>query len=264
MESSQRMTIGQLVECLVGKCAAIQGMDADGTVFEEHDFEHAKDVLEKLGYERNGYEEMYNGMSGEKMKAQIFVGPTFYQRLKHLVEDKIHCLDATHDVLTSEGWKQISKITMEDNIACLKDNIVVYEQPVNVFAYEDYEGEMYSIDSDFVKLTVTGNHRMWAKLEGDDEFNFHYARDIYGKSARYLTMNENGSMEEVDGTSDMVEKIYVDKVPVYCVEVPSEVFFVRDSITKVAVWTANSRSRGAKTSLTRRNYACLSYITRCS
>jgi DNA-directed RNA polymerase beta subunit len=85
-----RMTIGQLVECLVGKCAAIQGMDADGTVFEEHDFEHAKDVLEKLGYERNGYEEMYNGMSGEKMKAQIFIGPTFYQRLKHLVEDKIH------------------------------------------------------------------------------------------------------------------------------------------------------------------------------
>lgn len=85
-----RMTIGQLVEGLVGKCAAIQGMDADGTVFEEHDFESAKDTLEKLGYDRNGYEYMYNGMTGEKMLTKIFLCPTFYQRLKHLVEDKIH------------------------------------------------------------------------------------------------------------------------------------------------------------------------------
>jgi len=84
------MTIGQLVEGLVGKCAAIQGMDADGTVFEEHDFESAKDTLEKLGHDRNGYEYMYNGMTGEKMLTKIFLCPTFYQRLKHLVEDKIH------------------------------------------------------------------------------------------------------------------------------------------------------------------------------
>jgi len=107
-----RMTIGQLVECLVGKCAAIQGMDADGTVFEEHDFEHAKDVLEKLGYERNGYEEMYNGMSGEKMKALIFVGPTFYQRLKHLVEDKIHSRSrGAKTSLTRRNYACLSYIT---------------------------------------------------------------------------------------------------------------------------------------------------------
>lgn len=84
------MTIGQLVECLVGKSSAIQGMDADGTAFEEYDIESVKDTLEKLGYERNGYEYLYNGMTGERMKTQIFFGPTFYQRLKHLVEDKIH------------------------------------------------------------------------------------------------------------------------------------------------------------------------------
>jgi DNA-directed RNA polymerase beta subunit/intein/homing endonuclease len=85
-----RMTIGQLLESLVGKVAALQGMDADGTAFEEHDIEFVKNKLEELGYERNGYEELYNGMTGEKMKVQIFMGPTFYQRLKHLVEDKIH------------------------------------------------------------------------------------------------------------------------------------------------------------------------------
>mgnify|MGYP000476366140 CR=1 FL=1 len=85
-----RMTIGQLKESLIGKVAALQGMDADGTAFEEYDLEAVKDELEKLGYNRNGYEEMYNGMTGEKLKVEIFIGPTYYQRLKHLVEDKIH------------------------------------------------------------------------------------------------------------------------------------------------------------------------------
>lgn len=85
-----RMTIGQLVECLVGKVAALQGMDADGTSFEEHDIPSVKAKLKELGYEENGKEFLYNGMTGEKMKVAIYFGPTFYQRLKHLVEDKLH------------------------------------------------------------------------------------------------------------------------------------------------------------------------------
>jgi DNA-directed RNA polymerase II subunit RPB2 len=85
-----RMTIGQLIECLVGKTAVLEGMDGDGTPFETYDIEKVKDRLEKLGYERNGNEFLYNGMTGEKMEVSIFFGPTYYQRLKHLVEDKIH------------------------------------------------------------------------------------------------------------------------------------------------------------------------------
>jgi DNA-directed RNA polymerase II subunit RPB2 len=85
-----RMTIGQLVECLVGKVAAIKGHEADGTPFNAVDVESIKDELEKLGYNRQGYEYLYNGMTGQKMKTMICIGPTYYQRLKHLVEDKIH------------------------------------------------------------------------------------------------------------------------------------------------------------------------------
>lgn len=84
------MTIGQLVECLVGKAAALQGMDADGTSFEEYDLSSVKAKLKELGYEENGKEYLYNGQTGEKLKVMIFFGPTYYQRLKHLVEDKIH------------------------------------------------------------------------------------------------------------------------------------------------------------------------------
>jgi DNA-directed RNA polymerase II subunit RPB2 len=43
-----------------------------------------------LGFEHKGYETLYNGETGEKIKSKIFIGPTFYQRLKHMVKDKIH------------------------------------------------------------------------------------------------------------------------------------------------------------------------------
>jgi DNA-directed RNA polymerase II subunit RPB2 len=85
-----RMTVAQLIECLIGKVAAINGTEADGTSFTMVDAEKIKDDLEKLGYERNGFEYLYNGITGQRMKAQIFIGPTFYQRLKHLVSDKMH------------------------------------------------------------------------------------------------------------------------------------------------------------------------------
>lgn len=85
-----RMTIGQIIECLIGKVGAIKGHECDGTAFTDINVNAIKDELEKLGYNRNGSEYMYNGMTGKKMKSMIFVGPTFYQRLKHLVKDKSH------------------------------------------------------------------------------------------------------------------------------------------------------------------------------
>lgn len=84
------MTIGQLIECMVGKVAAIEGYDADGTPFEPHDLAYIENRLAELGYNSKGFEDMYNGMTGEKLKVGIFIGPTYYQRLKHLVQDKIH------------------------------------------------------------------------------------------------------------------------------------------------------------------------------
>ena len=85
-----RMTMGQLLECLLGKMGSMKGHDCDGTPFTHIDVEKIKEELEKLGYQRDGSEYLYNGMTGQKMKSMIFIGPTFYQRLKHLVFDKVH------------------------------------------------------------------------------------------------------------------------------------------------------------------------------
>lgn len=85
-----RMTIGQLIECVTGKVSACKGYETDGTPFNKFDINKVMDELEELGYNRTGKEYLYNGMTGKKMEAMIFIGPTYYQRLKHLVADKIH------------------------------------------------------------------------------------------------------------------------------------------------------------------------------
>jgi len=86
----KRMPVGQLIECMIGKIASVKGIEMDGTSFEKVDIDSLRKMLKELGYQEDGCEYMYNGMTGEKIKTAIFIGPTFYLRLKHLVDDKIH------------------------------------------------------------------------------------------------------------------------------------------------------------------------------
>lgn len=85
-----RMTIGQLKETLLGKVLIHLGMFGDGTSFGDLDVKTIAAQLQKLGYESYGNEIMYDGLSGEQFDASIFIGPVFYQRLKHMVNDKQH------------------------------------------------------------------------------------------------------------------------------------------------------------------------------
>lgn len=85
-----RMTIAQLIECIMGKIGSMKGKFFDGTPFEKVNIDNLCDELNDLGFEHKGYETLYNGETGEKIKSKIFIGPTFYQRLKHMVKDKIH------------------------------------------------------------------------------------------------------------------------------------------------------------------------------
>lgn len=85
-----RMTIGQLIECLIGKVSTLRREEADGTPFENRNIGAIKKQLGELGYREDGTEFMYNGMTGEMMRIAIFIGPTYYNRLKHMVEDKVH------------------------------------------------------------------------------------------------------------------------------------------------------------------------------
>ena len=85
-----RMTIGQLLECIMGKVGAIEGHHIDGTPFKKVDIKLFQNKLKQYGYNKNGSEYLRCGMNGKILKSEIFIGPTYYQRLKHMVEDKIH------------------------------------------------------------------------------------------------------------------------------------------------------------------------------
>lgn len=85
-----RMTIGQLKETLLGKVLLELGLFGDGTSFGNFDIKDICKELHRLGYESNGNELLYNGQTGEQIETNIFIGPAFYQRLKHMVADKQH------------------------------------------------------------------------------------------------------------------------------------------------------------------------------
>jgi len=85
-----RMTIAQLKETLLGKVLVELGMFGDGTAFNDCSIESIRRQLSDLGYESCGNEIMYNGCNGQQMETSVFIGPVFYQRLKHMVLDKQH------------------------------------------------------------------------------------------------------------------------------------------------------------------------------
>jgi len=86
------MTINQLLECVLGKSCALDGEFGDSTPFTSSSVDIAETICDRLGmkgYQRSGNEMLYNGISGEPM-GMCFIGPVYYQRLKHLVSDKMH------------------------------------------------------------------------------------------------------------------------------------------------------------------------------
>jgi DNA-directed RNA polymerase II subunit RPB2 len=85
-----RMTIAQLKETLLGKVLLVLGLFGDGTSFGTLDVKTIAEKLQNVGYESYGNEVMYNGLTGEQLETNIFFGPVFYQRLKHMVNDKQH------------------------------------------------------------------------------------------------------------------------------------------------------------------------------
>ena len=85
-----RMTIAQLKETLLGKVLLELGLFGDGTSFGKFDIKDICKELQKVGFESNGNEIMYNGLTGEQLETSVFIGPVFYQRLKHMVSDKNH------------------------------------------------------------------------------------------------------------------------------------------------------------------------------
>ena len=85
-----RMTVGKLLELMSGKAAVLEGCYGDSTAFSGDKAEALGRVLISHGYNYRGKDVFYSGITGEMMPGYVFFGPIYYQRLKHMVVDKMH------------------------------------------------------------------------------------------------------------------------------------------------------------------------------
>lgn len=201
MAMPSRMTIGQMIEGIIGKAAVHLGGYAECTVFSEVDTHKLGAIMEANGFDYCGNEVLYSGITGKQMDVQIFFGPTYYQRLKHMAEDKIHCASSDHQVLTSRGWVPIAEVTVADTVATLSQTgNIEYQNPTAIHHYPDYEGEMYEIENSNISLNVTSNHRMYisriiSTTKKWKPYGLKQAKDIQGKLVKY---KKNGTWSSPD------------------------------------------------------------------
>ena len=85
-----RMTVGMLMESVCGKASVLRGKSVDGTAFIGEKINDVKDVMKEYGFDYSGKEIMYDGRTGKKFPVDVFIGVVYYQRLKHMVLDKVH------------------------------------------------------------------------------------------------------------------------------------------------------------------------------
>ncbi|KAK6640736.1 DNA-directed RNA polymerase III subunit RPC2 [Polyplax serrata] len=85
-----RMTVGKLIELLAGKAGVVTGKHHYGTAFGGSTVQEVQEELIRHGFNYEGKDLLYSGITGEPMEVYVYSGPVFYQRLKHMVQDKIH------------------------------------------------------------------------------------------------------------------------------------------------------------------------------
>jgi len=179
-----RMNVGQIYECLLGLAGYYLGEYYRILPFDEKIGEEASRsfVFSKL-YEARlktgnswlfdpknpGKTYLFDGRTGEKFEQQVTVGYAYILKLVHLVDDKIHCITSDHDVLTSNGWKNIAKLQYTDKIATLEHGFLIYQYPKSLLFYPNYSGKIYQISTDYIDFNVTINHRVWAS-----EYNVYF------------------------------------------------------------------------------------------
>jgi len=225
-------------DIMIGKVSPIQPTGNNNKVYKDSSeiFKSNVDgVIDRVHtgiYNAEGYE-MYNVRV--RMERKPVIGDKF-------------CLVNSAEVLTKDGWKNINQISLKDNVYIYdpETNIMSYEYPqeVHYFNYDsEIDGKMYQLKSELVELTVTPNHRMWVKEEGNNKYNFMLARDCYNKNVTYNISLTNSNINEYTINKYNDSEEWIDyKGTVHCLTVRTGIFMVREN--GKPVWTGNSNRHG--------------------
>ena len=142
------------------------------------------------------------------------------------------CTTDKHQVLTTEGWKNIADVTLEDAVACLIDGMISYEHPTEIHNY-DYDGVLCTYNDGNLSYEVTPNHRMYLATPDDPKFRIVLAGNITDEV--YFTDKYNNVIT-IDQNH---HKATYHKGKVYCLTVPGGVFYTRLG-SYAGFWTGNS------------------------
>jgi len=85
-----RMTVGMMMESITGKAAALRGNKFDGSAFVGEKMDEVRKIMDETGFKYSGKEIMYDGRTGKPFPVEVFIGVVYYQKLHHMVADKIH------------------------------------------------------------------------------------------------------------------------------------------------------------------------------
>lgn len=113
------------METVLGKACSFEGKFGDATPFSSNSVDVAESICDRLqvhGFERHGNEQLMNGMTGEMIDAQVFFGPVYYQRLKHMVSDKLH--SRSQGQYGRSNIKNIASLIFLGNTNKLREHLV--------------------------------------------------------------------------------------------------------------------------------------------
>lgn len=164
-------------------------------------------------------------------------------------------------VLTTNGWKNISQITKDDLVANLYDgDIIKYENPIDTYQF-DYSGDIYKLNSNEIDIDVTIDHEMYVKHKQNDKFELIQAGKIFNLDVMFKSFDENTNINYEINPTNKKEEIYKYTGKVYCLQVPSHVFLVKQNNKNV--WIGNCSRHGLTYFLThnRRQWICENPIT---
>lgn len=172
-----RMTIGHLLECVLAKTCVNEGMMVDATPFNNNEYGSISDELQnKFGLEKYGNELLYNGRTGEQIETEIFFGPTYYQRLKHMVSDKINyrttgaMTATTRQPTQGRGNNGGLRIGEMERDTILSHGITGFLKESLMERSDKYSFDVEHSTGDIAITTRTNNNKHFTPVQDDNKF----------------------------------------------------------------------------------------------